>query len=492
MTRAVVCCAMGLSFAAHAQDSRPGLQPSGAPVAQSDDIFIDPPQDEAGTIAPAVVELAPASDPEATGAARQAPPTDEEPAGTIPASTIDAETALAVDRGAERVKAIEGLDRTAEDQPYAAVGIRMGSFILKPTLEQGVTVTTNADSSADGEGALLSETTLRLNAASDWTSHEASLDAYGIFHKSISGDKIENVEGGVSAALELELGKDYRALAALGFALTPESAASPIAIPNAESQPTRQTITGSLGLEKDAGKARFGITGEIENNRYGDAELEGGGLLSQGDRDQTLYTIELRAGYEISPALTPFAATEIGRRVYDLELDSAGYARSADRLGLRAGLGFDLGEKLSGELAVGWIREDFDDSRLASISGATIDGNLAWSPVRGTIVGLTGSTIVEGATGAGESGSILYSGNLSLAREMRANLTGNAALGAAYRNYAGCTCYDLILSGEVGLTWWLNRYAGLTGRLRHEDLTSNIPDRDSDASSIFLGLKLQR
>ena len=38
----------------------------------------------------------------------------------------------------------------------------------------------------------------------------------------------------------------------------------------------------------------------------------------------------LRAGYEISPALTPFIETEVGRRLYELRQDSAGYARSSD------------------------------------------------------------------------------------------------------------------------------------------------------------------
>ena len=112
--------------------------------------------------------------------------------------------------------------------------------------------------------------------------------------------------------------------------------------------------------------------------------------------------------------------------------------------------------------------------------------------MRGTTVGLTCATAVEGATDICESGSIFYAGNLSVMREMRANLTGTAELGAGWRDYLGCTCYDLVLSGELGLTWWMNRGAGLTGRLRHEELKSNVPDRDASTSSVFVGLKLQR
>ena len=77
-------------------------------------------------------------------------------------------------------------------------------------------------------------------------------------------------------------------------------------------------------------------------------------------------------------------------------------------------------------------------------------------------------------------------------REIRANLTANAAVGAGYRDYAESDGHDLILSAEAGATWWLNRYAGLTGRLRHEQMGSNLPDREYEANSIFLGMKLQR
>ena len=115
-----------------------------------------------------------------------------------------------------------------------------------------------------------------------------------------------------------------------------------------------------------------------------------------------------------------------------------------------------------------------------------------WSPERGTNVFLNGSSTLESTTTPGESGSVLYSTSISVERQIRANLTGSATLGASYRNYAGSDGHDVIWNAEASLTWWLNRYAGLVGRVRHEDVSSNLPGRDSETSSIFLGLKLQR
>lgn len=417
---------------------------------------------------------------------------DEVITGTERVDTIDSAEDLALDEGAGRIEAIESLDGIEEDDPFAATGIRAGTFIIRPTLEQGVTATSNADASSGGEPATLSETTLRLNAISDWSRHTATIDAYGNFRKTISGDEIDETRGGIDAALALDLGNDYRALAELGYEAGPESASSPVVIEGTASQPLRQTFNGSLGFEKDVGKARFGITGLVEHHTYGDADLSSGGTLSQEDRDFTLGAVVLRGGYEISPALTPFVEAEFGRRQYTLEEDASGFQRSSDRVGARAGLELDLTEKLTGEFSGGWIRETFDDDRLNPLSGPTLNADLAWSPERGTIVNLAAATSVEGTTTAGESGSMLHAARIGVEREIRANLTANASVGAGYRDYAESDGRDLILTAEAGGTWWLNRYAGLSGRLRHETMDSNLPDREYEANSVFLGLKLQR
>ncbi|RWM18656.1 MAG: hypothetical protein E5X53_05980 [Mesorhizobium sp.] len=416
--------------------------------------------------------------------------TDQDPTNRR-AVTIDSTDRQQLDPGAERVEAIEGRDKRAEDDPFAATGVKLGSFVIRPTLEQGLTASSNADSSPEGKPALLSETTLRFNAISDWRENSAVIDGYGTFLKTISGDEVEDARGRIDGTLNVDLDNDLRAIAKLGYEAAPESASSPVVIEGTVEQPVRQTIDGSLAVEKDAGKMRFALTGAVEHDIYGDAKLSTGGTLSQKDRDSTLYTATLRTGYEISPAITPFTEVEIGRRVYDLRVDTNGFERSSTRLGVRAGAELDLGEKLAGEFSAGWLREAIDDDRLPAISGATVNADLRWSPERGTTIGLTGQTIVEGTTTANESGDILYSGRLTGEREIRANLIGNAALGVDWRDYIGSDGHDLTLSAEAGLTWWLNRYAGLTTRARTEKQTSNLEGRDYTAHSIFVGVTLQ-
>ena len=422
---------------------------------------------------------------------------EEEPTAANPrAEKIDSEDEernIRAEAENVRTAAIENPDIEAEENPYAPLGLRLGTFNVVTTLEQGVTWTSNATYSPVPKPAVLSETTLRLNAVSDWSRHSANINAYGTYRKSIDGEPVTDPSAGVDATLNLDISEELRGIGKLGYSLRREDADSPVELPaTVTSRPIRQELTGSLGLEKDVGKFRFAASGNLLRLDYGDAELEGGGTLSQEERNSTLLTGILRTGYEVSPAFTPFVELEYGRRVYDQKVDSGGFQRSSDRMAARLGAEIDLGEKLTGELALGYVTEQFDDAALSDIAGMSTSAELSWSPERGTTVGFNASTEVEGTTTAGESGSILYSGTVSLKREIRANLSLDASLGASWRDYASTADHDLTLRGETSLTWWLNRYAGLTGRYRYEQLTSSLPGRDTTVHNVFLGVKLQR
>ncbi|TIT72042.1 MAG: hypothetical protein E5W56_21065, partial [Mesorhizobium sp.] len=118
----------------------------------------------------------------------------------------------------------------------------------------------------------------------------ALINGYGIFRNTLSGQKINDAQGRIEGQLNVDLDNELRAIAKLGYEAVPESASSPDAIAGVTSQPLRQTVDGSLGVEKDVGKMRYTLTGAVTHDFYGDAELSDGTVLSQKDRDSTLYS----------------------------------------------------------------------------------------------------------------------------------------------------------------------------------------------------------
>ncbi|MFP1632166.1 outer membrane beta-barrel protein [Zhengella sp. ZM62] len=391
-----------------------------------------------------------------------------------------------------RTGSIDGIEPVPETDPYAPLGLRIGTFTVTPTLETGLTATDNALSSPVKQSGIFSDTTLRLEAVSGWLRHEARLNAFATWRQAVSGPGESEPSIGIDGQMRLDFGADHAVNASAGYELRREAAESPVSIPAGATRPLLNRLDASFGLEKTEGRLRYALTGEILRDAYGDADLATGGTLDQSDRNFTLVNGRLRVGYAVSPALAPFIEGEYGRRIHDNRVDASGYRRSSDRYALRGGVAVDLGEKLNGELAAGYVRESLDDSRLPDIDGLSLLASLNWSPERGTRVSLTGETTVEGTTTAGSSGSLLQSGTLALERQIRANLTGNAEFTASLRDYAGTPGRDVTLAGQLGFTWWLNRNLGLTTRLRHERLTSTLPGRDYTTNSAFLGLKLQR
>lgn len=413
----------------------------------------------------------------------------------VPVIADDDEGARAgrVEAENRRLDTVEGGGlRGAQDDAYAAPGIRAGTFILRPVLEQGIGRTSNASSSAGGRASTYSQTGLRLDGVSDWSRHSAAFSADGTFRRSLSGARISEARGGVEGRLRLDLIDGYVADASLGYRAAPESASSPVDIGDVAEQPLRHTITGGLGLSRQAGKVRLGLRGEAIRQIHDDADLVGGGRLDQSDRDSTLATLSLRAGYELSPAIVPFVEVEAGRRYMDNRRDAAGFERSADRFAALAGVELDLGDKLRGEISAGWLTERPDDPRLRDISAPYAAASLVWSPEQGTTLALTASTTVETTTAPCESGSVLYGGTALLTRELRSNLTATAQAGVEWRDFCSTDNYDITWHAEAGLTYWLNPYSGISGRLRYEEMTSDMPGRDYDETSAYLGMIFRR
>ncbi len=280
-------------------------------------------------------ESASAADPAtATQTAPAAPLLQERPPlqpDNIRVGSVDTETsddAGRAERENRRQTPEQGRSVAQEADPFAPVGIRTGSFILRPSLEQGIRATTNGDNSATGSSAVLNETTLRLNAQSDWARHQATLDASGTWAKSISGEDVSEPRVDIQGKLRLDLGDQTTVNTGAGYQLRRESASSPNGVVGALQRPLVHTLNGNLGVERDMGLIFGSATARVEHNFYGDAELSSGGTVSQKDRDNTYASITFRGGFSLSPAIKPFTEVELGKRIFDEKVDSNGYERS--------------------------------------------------------------------------------------------------------------------------------------------------------------------
>lgn len=419
-----------------------------------------------------------------------------------PALSEDAAAALAgaddtfgpAERRADRLNMREGNvdgSRSNFGDPYEPTGIRVGTFILRPSISQnlGHEKTKNGSTSTS---RTYSQTGFRGSLTSDWSRHQLTVEGEGIYQRNISGTGETEPRARLDADLRLDLSDDTIANITAGYDFERESSSDPNAINNASVQSGVHTYTAGARVTRDFGMIRGTIGTELERRTFGSATLSDGSKLVLSDRNYTEGTLTGRIGYELSPALIPYLEASVGRSIYDDKRDALGYERSAMTLGGRAGVEIDLGEKLRGDLGIGYSRATFDDSRLAALKALTVDGSVFWSPQRGTDLRLGLATTLDPSTAAGASGYVSYAATADLTHELRDNLV--ARLNSAYtlRDFqtAWTTDQNIYLVG-AGITWNINRWLAMTGDVSYE-LTRQSGTTDTGITRAGIGLVLRR
>ncbi|WLR97659.1 outer membrane beta-barrel protein [Shinella sumterensis] len=425
----------------------------------------------------------------------RAPMSDEDAARLVETTPGENGAFLPAERRTERLNQREAdLDNVRSNfgNPYDPIGIRLGTFILKPSLSQGINHEKTKTGSVSTSRSFW-QTGLKGSLTSDWSRHQLTIDAEGIHQRNISGTGETEPKVNVNADLRLDLSNDTIANLTAGYAFERESSSDPNAINGATTQSGVHKFAAGASLKRDFGLIRGTISADFDREVYGDAALQDGSKLDLSDRNFSAGTLTGRVGYALSPALIPYLEASVGRSFYDQKRDSLGYERSALTLGGRAGVEVDLGEKLRGDLGLGYKRASFDDSRLAALQGIALDGAVFWSPQRGTDLRLGLRTELEPSTAPGQSGYVEYTTDATLTHELRDNLVARLTGAYTWRDFKSATAIpnqSVYLAG-AGLTWNLNRWLALTGDVSYE-LTRQRDTDDTGITRAGIGLVLRR
>ncbi len=391
---------------------------------------------------------------------------------------------------------VEGGGAQATTNPYAATGLRMGTFDVFPTLEQNVGYSSNADEDENGSGSGFSQTSVGLRLQSNWSIHQFQAELGATYQRFFNGDSEDLPTANADASLRLDAGRDYTATFRGAFDLVTESASSANLDTGSTAtiidRPNVQTLSASAELARVAGRLRFLLRGSLDKTTHENATLSDGTKLLQRDRDNVLSSVTARLSYQTSGAVSPFVEGSIGKRSFDIKVDSNGNRRDGVAYALRGGLELDFGEKLTGQVAVGYAVEDFDDNNIATLSGLTFDGSLSWSPLRLTTITATTTTTLVGSSNVDDNGSILYAGSLGISRQVRPQLNVDANLTAALQDYDTSGRRDITLGANAGYTYWFNRFVAATGRVTYQTVDSNEVGSSYDVGTVMFGLRFQR
>lgn len=373
---------------------------------------------------------------------------------------------------------------------YEPLGLRLGKFTIRSSVEITGGVSDNVNRVRGGKSGSYYRISPDIRGESDWARHQLNFQLRGGYNGYLvdSMQDEPSLDASITGRIDIRDGTRIDLEATYQYEVEDPSSAE--VLPGFSNDGVH-TLRGSAGITQDVQNIELSATGSIQREEYSDPSTGRRRTPGSDDRDNTLPELTLQAGYKVSPRFKPFIRGSIFSRHFDQERDSSGIRRSSTGHAFAAGVESNFGPKLTGELALGWRREDLRDRRFDPLEGPTVDGSLVWSPSRLTTIKATLNTTFDTTTISTSSGSIEYAGLLTASRSLRRNLTLDAGVGLSKREYEGMPLEEWRRTATASLTWAFNRNVAAVLRYNYEDLDSSRSGSNYSANSVEFGVTLR-
>ncbi|MEO1015991.1 MAG: outer membrane beta-barrel protein, partial [Pseudomonadota bacterium] len=166
--------------------------------------------------------------------------------------------------------------------------------------------------------------------------------------------------------------------------------------------------------------------------------------------------------------------------------------RDSENFEVEAGVDFELASLIRGDIAVGYLRTEFDDPALSAITGVSADAIFEWFVTQLTTVTLNATRQVD-ASGlvetAGRTTTVL---GAQVDHELLRNVLLNARVEYTDFDFQDIDRQDDRIQLGAGALYKLNRRVQFTADYRYRDENSSGTDADIDFTEhlVMIGVRL--
>jgi hypothetical protein len=328
-----------------------------------------------------------------------------------------------------------------------------------------------------------------VNGESEGDSHRIRVDAGAQLGRYAEYDSEDYDDWWVDAEGRYDLAPATRVFGGIGFAQKHEERGSADAVAPAadlafiEAEPTVYTsLTADTGVTHQLGDTalRAGVT--FQRLDYDDVQSLAGSTVDNDDRDRDVFGIAVRLSRRLAGSGELFAHAIWNKREYAQVPDDYGYRRDSDGYRLAVGFKGPLRQGLDAEGYVGYLAQDFTDSRFDHIGTLDFGAKLNWRVDAETRAKLTLERSLNETTLEGSSSYLYSSLNASVSHTLGAGTSLFVNLGAALAEYQDVGRDDWLYSAGVGVQRMLGRHVYVAGGYRFARRDSNEHD-----GTAFLG-----
>lgn len=238
-----------------------------------------------------------------------------------------------------------------------------------------------------------------------------------------------------------------------------------------------------LGAELELAAVTLSMNAESETSNF-----ESSGSVDNGDLDHDEHTATLRASVEIDSGTSIFVQPKYNRRVYDRKVDTSGFEQDSYGYEVLGGVRWDASGVTFAEFGLGYLWQNFDEARFATIEGITASAKAIWNFTDLWTLTLGLARTVSETADQDLSGVLKTTLTTRLDYEFLYNTLFSLRFDYGDEDYKSSTRADERTIGAFAVRHLFNRYLFAEFDVRHERLSSNRDAQDFKVTSGSLRL----
>lgn len=388
--------------------------------------------------------------------------------------------------------------QTAEN--YEAKGVRVGTFLLFPTMELDEAFNDNIYASSAATGRTSSFIQIFKPSAelrSDWSNHMLNLFARGAFGL-YSADAAQNFHDfSVGADGRLDIQRNWNVYGGGSFARGHEELGAPNTALGTLQPNFYNQLSANVGYFQQMGALKARLDGRLDqfnyqNNANGPAQ----GVIINTDRNRTEFRESLRLGYEFLRGLELWTRGSLNQRRYNSGMDSLGFNRNSTGWDGVVGLALDFGGITAVEVFGGYVQQDYADGRFQTVRAPTFGLTGYWRPDRPLLIKPFVRRTIDDTALDTASGFINTAAGVDVDYDLKPNirLSGHGDYSIAdYQAISNSSNrYDLYVTLRASILYYptANFFVGPSYQFVHRSSNQSNSDYDQRLVMLRLGARL--
>ncbi len=375
------------------------------------------------------------------------------------------------------------------NRTYLGGGAKVGSFVIHPELTAEESYNDNIYAVQTGKaGDSITDAKPAVVATSDWGNHALNFFASGDLGRYARYTSENFNDYDVASNGRLDITRGNYLWGGIDYSKSHEARGTPDDLNNGVKPVVYTETVGQLGFTHDVSRISATVGTEVRDFNYSNGSTSGGTVIEQDARNRLEYGTGIRLAYEIIPGYKAFIKGTGNIVSYEnkaLLNNRNSYGFSAD-----TGTAIEITGKLKGEIYVGYLDQEYDNSAYRAVSGFDGGGKLTWN--------VTGLTKIE-AGGLRSINETLYlqaysfidtSVFCSIEHDLTRDVKLLARAGYDDYQYEGINQDDRVYLLSTGARYLINKNIMLKADYSYGQRDSNVPNNNYQQNIIIVGASI--